>query len=292
MHPSRRPGGRTQCGRRSRPPRGFNDEHSLGLLPEAVLSEFTTECRLRHDAKRKVRTAVLDVRVRVVEGVQVRLADVAQSHGLTRQHGPSLGPWQAHRPRSRSRRLRPACRHAEVCLVNASARASAERPILSGSASHQVGTQVTVHACSTSLARSGSCSRPSARRWSAITPASQRSADGKGSRGRPGFRRRLLQGRDGSTVGVGPAPPLGASGEATGIGHPPDACVRRYVGTASARMTPSPSSRTPLANSAWGCRRVATRAVCFSRDWCDRCWRPMSGSRGRRRASLMSSSGG
>ena len=62
---------------------GLDDEHPLGLLPEAVLGELATKGRLRHDPEREVRPTASNVRVCVVQRVQVHLPDLTQSHGPT-----------------------------------------------------------------------------------------------------------------------------------------------------------------------------------------------------------------
>ena len=68
----------------------LDQQHSLGLLPEAVLGELSAEGRLRHDPEGEIHSAITDVRVSVVQGVQVRLADLAEGYPLSFAGGASV----------------------------------------------------------------------------------------------------------------------------------------------------------------------------------------------------------
>ena len=69
---------------------GRDDEHSLGLLPEAVLAELALERGLGHDPEREEVAAHPNGGVRLIEPIKVRAADGAQLDQFSLEHRPTI----------------------------------------------------------------------------------------------------------------------------------------------------------------------------------------------------------
>jgi hypothetical protein len=68
-------------------PRSEDQERALLRLPEAVLGELASKCRLGQHAEREVGATVGDVHVRGVHRVEIGFADRAELDQSSLQHG-------------------------------------------------------------------------------------------------------------------------------------------------------------------------------------------------------------